>query len=206
VSVAARKKKSKREYDGLSVEYQSLGGGSKPDPIRRISGLAFTNTRVSHSAARNLALKNIVVSGCVTETPARLVNCFFDSVVLKGDVGRWHLSLHLFMPSLVKYASEFYADVDWALDIREARFHDAIVRGVPVDKVRRDPERHFVLRKPALRSDDSWRGLPKPLVNRLEFWLWLPGDTELLIASDYAPYRDRELARYRALREAGLLE
>lgn len=197
---------SNLELVDTTIRYGSLSGGSKPDSIRKITNVSFTNTRVSHSSARNLALKNVVVTGCETETPVRLVNCFFDGVVMTGDLGRWHVSLDLFMPSLRTYAGAFYSDVDWALDIREARFHDAILRGIPVDKVRRDPERHFVLRKAKLRTDDSWKRMPKPIVNRIRFWLWLDGESELLVANDHAPSFERELDGYRTLRDAGFVE
>lgn len=194
------------ELVDMRLRHASLRGGPKPDSIREITNVSLTNTHVARSAAQNLALRNVVVAGCETETPVRLVNCFCDGVVMKGELGRWHASLHLFMPSLREYAGAFYTDVEWALDIREAHFHDAILRGIPVDKVRRDPERHFVLRKARLRSDDSWKRLPKPIVNRIRFWLWLDGDAELLIANDRSPSFADELERYRTLRDAGFLE
>lgn len=201
-------KKALSNLDVSNVEFQnaSLRGGPMPDDIRKVSNVLLASSRVARSAAQNLALSNVCVDGCRTKTPIRLVNCFFDCVVMRGDVGSWHVSLDLFMPSLRTYSSEFYEDVEWALDIREARFLDAIFRGIPVDKVRRDPERHFIVRKDKLRRDDSWRRLPKPLVNRLAFWLRLDGDAELLIANDRAPSFEAELERYRALREAGFAE
>lgn len=204
--VEGKKAFSNLELSDVKFQNASLRGGPMPDDIRKVSNVTLTNTRVARSLVQNLALSKVVVDGCVTETPMRLENCFFDEVVMKGDVGRWHVSLELFMPSLRKYASEFYIDVVWALDIREARFADAIFRGIPTDKVRRDPERQFVLRKDKLREDDSWKRLAKPLSNRITFWLRLDGDTELLVANDLAPTFELELERYRTLRDAGFAD
>lgn len=176
---------------------------------RRVSDVTIEAARAKQVSAQRLDLRNVVVDGCDCDQAVRLENVRFDRVVMRGNVGRWHVSSELSTPELVAETRAFYDKVDWALDIREARFTDAIFRGIPVEKIRRDPTRHFVLRKDKLRADDGWRKLSKSIQNRVPFWLGLRSstsertDTELLVANDHAPTFELELERYRALRDAG---
>ena len=51
----------------------------------------------------------------------------------------------------------FYEDVDWALDISEARFTAAeFSSGIPARLIRRDPQTQVVLRRSAF-EDGRWR-------------------------------------------------
>ncbi|WP_146119008.1 hypothetical protein [Blastopirellula marina] len=50
----------------------------------------------------------------------------------------------------------FYREIDWALDIREGKFYNLELHGIPARLVRRDPETQFVVtRERALQPD--WR-------------------------------------------------
>ena len=81
-----------------------------------------------------------------------------------------------------------------------------MIRGIPPDKVLLDPERHVVLHKARVRADASWKKLPPPLVRRLAFWLSLPRDQEVLVASDRSPYFEQQQQTHRALRESGFAD
>jgi hypothetical protein len=113
-----------------------------------------------------------------------------------------------FQQVIGKANRDYYATVDWALDIREAEFKDFDCRGVPSRLVRRDPETQImVTRERVLGSGDQ-------IAAGGPFWQsWL----KLFLQDEWyadgilvAPNRDRrfkELAEgLRALRRAGVAE
>src|SRR5258706_6657209 len=90
----------------------------------------------------------------------------FKHVRLQGKIGRLMTSplvgTAMATPAQQKSFDEantlYYSSVDWALDIREARFEEADLRGVPSRLVLRDPETQFVLtRETALQG--KWKSV-----------------------------------------------
>ena len=63
----------------------------------------------------------------------------------------------------------FYEETDWAIDISAAYFNDIDIEGIPVDLIRRDPSRQFVVtRNRALQED--WRFKVRC---KNDFWVWM---------------------------------
>ncbi len=54
--------------------------------------------------------------------------------------------------------SQFYASVDWALDLTEAEFEECDVRGVPGRLIRRDPSTQVLVTRDAAITG-RWRSL-----------------------------------------------
>lgn len=190
----------------VGCTFESCGNRASFDKPTTVTGVTLErSTVVGFCGLKDVVLRDVVVDTIDTRTPLRIDTCFLKHVTLRGDVGRLQI-VEYWRQDHQKKSDAFYAKVDWALDIREARFTEAVIRGVPVDKVRRDPERHVVLHKARVRADASWRKLPPPLVRRLVFWLSLPRDAELLVASDRSPYFEQQLQTHRDLVAAGFAD
>jgi hypothetical protein len=100
---------------------------------------------------------------------------------------------------------DFYADVDWAVDITEAEFDNVDLYYLPGDLVRYDPETQFLLRRSAL-AEANTADLPPfadIAVSRFESTPF-----ESLVA--VAPRRNKKfpeiLAHYRELRDRGIAD
>ncbi len=112
-------------------------------------------------------VEDAVIDGLKTSDLFQTWGAVFRHVTLRGKIDRIMLSPILapradgFAPEVQQRALDeanrrFYEEVDWALDIREAEFREADLRGVPGHLVRRDPETQvLVKREEAMRG--SWR-------------------------------------------------
>jgi hypothetical protein len=137
--------------------------------------------------AINCAVQGGVVEECVVtnlQSNTRLIcwGTVFRHVILRGRMGNFMISEVGASSAAGEDQKRFeeankayYATVDWALDIREAEFDDADLRGVPTQLVRRDPETQMILTREKLLSG-SWRRVD--LVDRL-----LPGMIEAFMLS-----------------------
>jgi hypothetical protein len=81
--------------------------------------------------------------------------------------------------------TRFYEGTDWALDLSEAHFKEVDIVGVPVELIRRDPTRQFVVtRSRALQAD--WR---MKVRSTNDFWVWMideflkDGEPSMLVVS-----------------------
>jgi hypothetical protein len=104
-------------------------------------------------------------------------------------------------------AATFYDDVEWALDIRGARFKELELRGIPGNKVLRDPERHVLLRKDRIAKH------PKLVLGSPGFGEVLldtardrPDEPEIFCANELSEKFEDNKAVIRYLREKGLAE
>jgi len=102
----------------------------------------------------------------------------------------------------------FYEDVDWALDISEARFTSIEMgSGIPSALIRRDPETQVVLRRSTLLAR-PWRNeVSAPLAR-----IWIENllasgfDDRVIVAGKRGRGVANELEIIHSLREAGLAE
>lgn len=110
--------------------------------------------------------EDVVVDGLRSSEVLQVWGAVFRHVVLKGRLDRLMLSPTV-APSTANWAEQrafddaaaaFYAETDWALDISEADFKGADIRGVPADLIRRDPETQAVVRR-ANVADERWRSI-----------------------------------------------
>src|SRR5262249_10575537 len=151
-------------------------------------------------------LREVTIDTCRRNPTFVVSNCLFDRVTMRGDFGSWmvvRLADHL-SPAQAAIADAFYDGVDWALDIRAARFASLTWRGVPGDKGRRDPERHGRLDKQRLLADRSWESYAdKGLVAVLSATLDRPKETEILCANELSRNFAAAKQRLAMLRAAG---
>jgi hypothetical protein len=105
--------------------------------------------------------------------------------------------------------AEYYAAVDWALDIREAEFEgECDLRRVPAHLVRRDPETQVVIRREsAMRRE--WRDLDLSKTywaSAIEGFLQT-GDSDIVFVAGKRDRKFRDLLDgLKKLRDAGVAE
>lgn len=139
------------------------------DPSRRsrIVRLKFFDCEQHGSALGPAIVETVMVEGFNTNGLFQTWGAVFKHVALRGRIGRIMVSplvspgwLTAGQQKLFDDANEaFYQTVDWALDIREAEFEEADLRGVPGRLIRRDAETQvLVIREKALMG--TWRDLP----------------------------------------------
>jgi hypothetical protein len=111
-------------------------------------------------------VEDVLVDGLKTSGLFQTWAAVFKHVTLRGKIDRSMFSpfFHPGYPEsqfqrVVAHANaDYYAGVDWALDIRDAEFKDFDCRGVPSRLVRRDPETQvMVTRERVLGCGDAIR-------------------------------------------------
>lgn len=102
-------------------------------------------------------------------------------------------------------ARDFYAWIDWALDVSDADFDGVELPWVPGDLVRRDPQTQFLLRRQSLNGIDT-----AELSSGRRFYFrrfeQMPFDSIVIVAPRHSKYFDDILAELTDLRARGLAE
>jgi hypothetical protein len=152
----------------------------------------------------NTILEDVTIEDLTTGSATLVVsNCLFKHVTLKGKLD----TLFIKATDPRVDPKKYYAEVDWALDIREAEFHDIDLRGVPPELVRRDPETQIAIwRRDAMKTDrwqkipfDVWQGTLRRLTGERLFREYV-----LLIPGKRRREYQEQLASVRMLHELGL--
>jgi hypothetical protein len=185
-----------------------------PDTV--VERATFERTTVkSVKYVWQIVLRDVTVDTCKNTATLTLRDCLLDRVRMVGDFGKWWF-WWLPDPEWEVYAAEFYRNVEWALDIREARFRTLDLCGVPPSKVLRDPTRHIVLRRDRLRDDRSWERFPPDLVAFLRVRVdggtvlnlspFPDHPTTIYTADDLPKPDEKTLKHFALMREAGFAE
>jgi hypothetical protein len=163
-------------------------------------------------------VEDVLVDGLRTSGVLHAWGAVFKHVTLRGKIDRIMLSqfVRAVAGATADQAAAFeaanaayYAGVDWAVDIAEAEFQEAELRGVPGNLVRRDPRTQVLITREKAElgrwkdidlTDTHW-------ATSLDFFL---RDTTLPSIVLVAPKRSRDFARLRdgleRLRAAGVAE
>ena len=167
-------------------------------------------------------VEDVLVKGLKTDGMVQTWATVFKHVMFKGKIGRLMFS-ELFTPcdpptskfqqAIAKANAEYYATVDWALDIREAEFDDFDCRGVPSRLVRRNPETQMMLtRQRVLEHRDSmgaggeyWERLVKLFLQRADGYGG-PMEDAICIVPRQGVDRKALIAGIEVLRKAGVAE
>ncbi|MGW2696098.1 pentapeptide repeat-containing protein [Streptomyces sp. NPDC001296] len=167
------------------------------------------NCSFSACTMAGVRLENVTVDGARL-SKSSISGCVFRNVTLRGKIGQFifagpvrSLGAEMFA-AFSDGMADFYRDVDWALDIRDAVFADATIRAVPGELVRRDENRHFLLR----RADrDAVLSLPDaPDLAKAYFrdFDLTPFDSMVAVASQGSKTFEKQLAELQWLRERSL--
>jgi hypothetical protein len=194
------------EFDSTTFRNCSLagaGGSPRSVVVQRVSARACT---LSRCHAYRAFFDDVQIDGLVTEDSVQLSGCVFRHVVLRGNVGEifLHPSQNA-QESVDQEALQMYADIDWAMDISEARFGDTSLYYLPGDLVRRNPEEQFLLRRETFTDID--RGtLPSFLKFAVRRFKFTPFSSMVTVApQDPASYREY-LTQMQEMRARGLVE
>lgn len=183
----------------------------------------FTNIRIVQCEATRCTLEwgvveDVLVDGLRTRGLLHSWGAVFKHTTLRGRIDR--IMLSPFVAAVAGATPEqaavavttnaaYYANVDWALDISEAEFQEADLRGVPGHLVKRDPRTQvLVTREKALSG--GWKEIDLSgtyWASSLDFFV---KDNDLPSIVLVAPTRHRDFARLRdgleRLRAAGIAE
>jgi hypothetical protein len=210
----------------------------------RFEECAFINCAISlttqidkMTTVRDVTLDNCSANGCQTgpmilsrvsinklQTNDLLIvwSPYFDRVTLSGEIGKMKINKTADPSTYNKptqqpfedFRAKFYAGVEWALDISQARFREFDVRGVPGHLIRRDPESQILITRERARqvATPGWEARLEPSVNLWPFMInqFLSGrdhDTVLVAPLGAAKAkRDPLLKGLQELRRIGLAE
>ena len=162
------------------------------------------------------ALEEVVVDGLSQSgrSPLFFWSCVFRHVAMRGVLGAPKVNAQV-RPEptprermLWEHANAgYYQSVDWALDLREARFKTIFdLPGVPASLVRRDPETQFVLRRETVASSD-WKSRPGDLASVIVDAFVASGAPDVVVVVGRASRKFREdLVAMQELRRRGLAE
>ena len=189
------------------------------------------------STVRNVTLDDCYANGCLTG-PMILSNVtinnlktndlllvwspYFDRVTLSGEIGKMKIN-RTAAPSthnkptqkpFEDFRNQFYANVEWALDISKARFKEFDLESVPAHLVRRDPESQIVVkRERALEiATPGWEARLDPSNKLWPFIINLflgDGDPDIVLIAPLGAAkakRDPLLKGLQELRRIGLAE
>jgi hypothetical protein len=194
---------------------------SDPDPRRRptVRNVLLQDTRAYSGSLEGVILDDVTVENTrAGKGPLFLRGNAYRHVTLKGRIAPLEIRGKMFPPSLRPESAarisaawdhanaEFYATVDWALDITQATYGSLSISGIPTRLIRRNPANTAVVtRERALEG--AWRGLPwrRGLYDVVISWFLDDGYPDvLLIASPRSTRYDDDLADLQLLRNAGI--
>lgn len=136
------------------------------DPARRsvVRDASFIDCTATSSSVGTAILKNVRVHNLRFGETLHACGTAFHHVVLSGQTGEWIISpLYDGSEAEIRPINDanvaFYANVDWALDIRELECTDFEVNGIPGRLILRDPETQALVRRENVTDERRWRDL-----------------------------------------------
>ena len=193
--------------------------------------LSTTETPSHRSIFRNIKWIDCIAQGCDVDAaifedviiknlkiPSILpfYGTVFKHTIFKGRIGRIMMNPLVFPGVLDPLKQKefdqvnalYYASVDWALDISEAKFVDCDIRSVPARLIRRDQQTQVIVtRQKAIEG--TWRKLDLTKTHwktSLEFFLERGAEDTVLVAPKASRSYEHLLEGLRALRKIGVAE
>ncbi len=198
----------------LAFEQCRFAGGAimqaEDDPAY---GLAVGNVSLRKCKAGNVLLYGIRFDDVTVDTLSHgktieLEACVCKHVVLRGSLGAVRFSPAIEEDSrkvLAPAAARLYEDIDWALDITEAKFSDVEIWDVPGHLVKRDPETQFLIRRDVAAAAEI-DALPEYAQVLVERAAEAPYETSVLAAPTRSKSFEEALRAFRELRDLGIAE
>jgi hypothetical protein len=189
----------------------------KPRRRSTIRNVKLIQCEVLGCALGTAIVEDVVVDGVKTHGQLfQTWGAVFKRVTLKGNIGRIMISPAV-ATGMAKPREQlafdeanaaYYAGVDWALDISEARFEGCDIRRVPAHLIRRDPETQMVItREKALLGE--WRRIDLSRTywdTAIELFLEDGDPDVVLVAPKSHPRYRAYLDGLKKLRDAGVAE
>jgi hypothetical protein len=200
-----------------------------PRPHQPNERRVIRNVKVVRCHVKASDLPPVIVEDCVFDTvwfhrgiwgAQRFIGCAFRHVVVRGNIAGsvaftpgpailgFRASSDATNDPYVVANRRYYDDVDWALDISEARFTSVeFASGIPARLIRRDPETQVVLRRSRL-LERPWRDEIPDLLAQIwiEDFLNSGFEDTIIVAGKRGRAFAKELELINKLRDAGLAE
>jgi hypothetical protein len=227
---------SKRIFGDLELRRCSFTGctfalADEPSLRSEVRNVRLIRCHARSSLAMGIIANDVLVDGLKTAAnpPLFCCGCAFRHVVFKNNIDVVMLTNDLpdAEPRRAKAFADanraFYADVDWAIDISEARFKECDIRGIPASLIRRDPTTQAVVKREnaagivwSWEQTSGWtkvrcRGMTLDLSKTwwpisMEVMLQMGYSDRVLVAPKRSPKFQDALEGIRMLREAGVAE
>lgn len=176
--------------------------------IRNVEAL---NCRFNGCHVGPAIFEEVVVDRLETNDLQIFWGSLFRNVILSGQIGK--LKLNPFVDAIDRsigtqgpfdrFREQYYESIDWALDIREARFKEFDVRGIPARLFRLDPETQVVVtRERAMKP--GWRERISSSNRLWPFMIKLflsDGDADTVLVVPLGAPKDKRDTLIRGLRE-----
>lgn len=184
-----------------------------------VTDVVLHGCSVSASDVGPAILRRVCIDGLTTDSLLIIWGALFEQVTLSGKIGKLKINTHVHhtdqsiatQEPFDTQRREFYAHVDWALDIRLAKVRLLEISGIPARLIRRDPSSQMlVTRESALRGE--WRTRVStenkhwPFV--IDMFLASGEPDRVLVAPSMGPRKQTEqlLRQLHELRELGAVE
>jgi hypothetical protein len=198
-----------------------VGVTKNPELRTTIRNVSLINCSDNGSSIGNAIVEDVLVENFKAPGLFQTFGAVFKHVILRGSFDRLMICNYELPDSSVnppyqyeivdafrEANAEYYRNVDWALDISEARVKELDIRGVPGHLIRRDPETQVLVTRQHV-LDEAWRELPfKDSLTPFSLDFMLKEEMPDLVL--IAPKRHRKFPLYledlQLLREAGIAE
>jgi hypothetical protein len=175
-----------------------------------VERLTFEDCTVQNRGIGQVICREVMVRNVKRSPTFILRNSMFDRVTFEGELGAWFFMWldDKLSEADVARVTRFYEEVPFAIDIRKARFRSITLRGIPGDKILRDPANSVLVRRRTLEASDAWRGAPGVWPKLFGLFLTSrPAFASTVYAAGLlSKDLEKELAGLDALRRAGLAE
>lgn len=161
------------------------------------------------------AIEEVTVEGLGTHDWLSAAGAVFKHVLVRGSVGTIVSATagQRFRSEKVQRAFDsanaaYYSKVDWALDISQAEFTEATLKGIPAELIRHNPETQFVVKRENV-IDGRWRSLDlsdSVVRTSIEHFIKSETDDVVLVAPQRAKDFRKQLADLETLRREGIAE
>lgn len=217
-----RDRGSKLELSDLELRdcmFEGCSFGVTRDPKQRST---LRNARIINCSQQGCSVgpaifENVLVDGLKTNGQLlQIWGAAFQHVTIQGKIERMMLSPSVVLTepdspinkAFVRLNAEYYAGVDWALDITKAEAKELEIQGIPAKLIRRDPETQVVVRaENAIKNHfdeldygkSHWKFSIQFMLNR--------GESDVvLVAPKKNPKFKTLVAGLQMLRETGIAE
>lgn len=213
------------KFEGCGFTHSGISLTTDVARMTTVRNVDLTNCTIDGVSVGPTVLRNVSITNLRT-SDLFIVWCpYLDRVTLSGEIGKMKVNAtashttygpanYAKQKPFDDYRDQFYAEVEWALDISAARFKEFDIRGVPARLIKRDPESQIVVtRKKALQvATPGWEKRLDPSNKLWPFMINLflgDGDEDTVLVAPLGAAkakRDPLLKGLAELRAIGLAE
>ena len=211
------------DMEFINCQFRScfISRGDNPTLRSTARNMRFLRCEEKACTIGRAILEDILVDGLKTHGRFDTWGAVFKHVTLKGRIGNLKVSdfivaadaspalRHKINLRFQAANAEYYRNVDWALDISQAEFEQADIRGVPGRLVRRDPETQVLVTRQKAEAGE-WKNLDLSRTywaTAIDVALREPHYTDMVLVAPKRDPRFKELLNgLNLLRRAGVAE